>query len=394
MTCEDTYFIKILSDFLNEKKSVLQADIDWIKLLKLAKNHQVDGILFYQCKSFLPARIAKNLEERFASTLFYYKNREVLIDRIGESFTVNNIPFFWIKGMNVAQFYPQPALRTMGDCDLVIHPEDRDAAETILSGMGLSKKIAFTGKERGFTINHMNIELHHRLVYDEVITLPVQQRFFNNCWQYVKDGKPDSNFEFLFLLVHLRKHMLNEGVGIRQFMDLAVLVRYNQSLNWNWLSEKLQELKLYRFAETCFAMIDQWFGIKAPLNYKMPDSGFLKQATISILANGVFGFTNLSNKANGIMNEMRAFKGPRWLFRLMRVLEKSFPGYEFLKIGKPYQFLNGRPWLLPVAWVYRFHLMRLGKTTSASHIFGHIMTKNDLIDARETELRQWGLIDE
>jgi len=393
MKCEDTYFIQLLSDFLYERKSVSQIDVEWTRILALAKMHQVEGILFYQCKEFLPAHLASHLKNQFVSTLYCYKNRKLLIKKIDEFFTINSIPYFWIKGINVAQYFPQPALRTMGDSDLVVHESDKIRAEKALMDLGFSRKYEFTGKERGFSFNHIGIELHHKLVYEEIVSLSVHKDFFNDCWQYINDGKPDSSFEFLFLIVHLRKHMLNEGVGIRQFLDIAVLIKNNKSLNWNWISEKLQKLRLQSFAETCFGMIDYWFGIQAPIKYVMPNCEFQKKALEKILSNGVFGFDNSFNKSNGVLNEMRLFKGPVLLFRLSAIIRRSFPGYEYLLAGEPYRFLRGRPWLLPVAWGYRFYLMRLGKTNSASKIFDRIMTKKDVINARENELRQWGLID-
>ena len=90
---------------------------------------------------------------------------------------------------------------------------------------------------------------------------------------------------------------------------------------------------------------------------------------------------------------MRVYNGYRWLFRIKMFIERAFPSYDFLKTSEQYPFLTGRPWLLPIAWCYRFYLMLNGKTTSGKIIAKRIMQSNEVIEARDNELRQWGLID-
>lgn len=393
MADEKNFFIQVLSDHLNKRKTAFKENIDWSRVVRLSLIHQVDGILFYQCKEFIPKNEYVRLEQRYYSTIYYYKNREKLLAKIDKEFLANNIPYIEIKGLKIAKYYPVPGLRTMGDTDLVVHEEDRERASDVLSKIGFVHQYEFTGKERGFSSNHINVELHHRLIYDEVVSLVEHESFFNNCWKYVKHGELNHSFHFLFLLTHIRKHMMNDGVGIRQFMDLAVVIMNDSTLNWEWITEKLKDLQLLKFAYACFGMIEYWFGIKAPVEYIMRDEEFSKQATERVLKNGVFGFDDKDNRRNHIANRIRTYDGPKTLFRIKITIERAFPSYEFLRVSEFYRFLDGRPWLLPAAWCYRFYLMAKGKTTSVGSIFEGIMQSNEALEARDGELRQWGLID-
>ena len=74
MKREEVFFIQVLSDHLNETKTEAVTDIDWESILKLADQHELEGILFYQCKDFMPADLSAGLEESFVTTLFYYIN--------------------------------------------------------------------------------------------------------------------------------------------------------------------------------------------------------------------------------------------------------------------------------------------------------------------------------
>lgn len=392
MTQEQLYFVRVLSNHLSGQRSEPIIDVNWESIRELSRNHQVEGIVYYQCKDFMPTGVLAKYEHVFNTTLFYFKNREKSIEIIKRAFD-DDLPFFTVKGIEIAQYYPVPALRTMGDSDIVIHEKDKEKAGNILNNLGFKYKSEFVGKEQIYSYCGMDYDLHYQLVYDEPITMPEQKLFFNNCWEYVYNGKLEISFHFLFLLVHLRKHLMNEGVGIRQFMDVAVMVKNEKNLDWQWIVEKMIDLKLMKFAGICFALIDKWFEIKAPIEPVTLEDGFIERATEKIIANGVFGFEDKNNDSNNYANIVRQFRGPRWMARGAILFERLFPKYEYLRSGKSYKFMNNRPWLLPVAWGYRFYLMLNGKTTSGLEIMKRIATPNGLINTRENELREWGLIE-
>ena len=127
--------------------------------------------------------------------------------------------------------------------------------------------------------------------------------------------------------------------------------------------------------------------------YPRAEEEFAEQTTERILSNGVFGFQNINNRRNSVINQMQEYKGPIWMFRLKLTFERLFPSYESLRVGALYKFLDGRPWLLPVAWIRRIYYMALGKTTDGKDIMARIMTPDDMIEMRKSELRQWGLLD-
>ena len=386
-------FIRVLSDFLAGNTSNTVGEVDWNQIARLSRMHGVEGIVFQQCGASMPSDIRSSFEKTFYSTLFYYKNREKMMFEIAKEFMDNEIPFFEVKGMEVARYYPLPSLRTMGDSDIVVHKEDREKAISILLGMGFVYDHEYTGKERVYYRNGLNIELHHSLIYDEVINVPEQEFFFSKCWDYVNDGELDNSFHFLFLISHLRKHMLNSGAGFRQFMDIAAAAKNDSELNWKWIEEKLSEIKLRRFAQTCYGLIDEWFGISIPTDYPKLDQDFIILATNKVMNNGVFGFDDKSNRRNTMTNQMRKFNGPRWLFRISTLCKRMFPGYSFFRVSEEFKFLDGRPWLLPIAWYRRFCLRLKERPAVAGELLGQIMTPDSVVDLREEELKRWGLIE-
>ena len=79
--------------------------------------------------------------------------------------------------------------------------------------------------------NGLHFELHDLLIKNDEQATKKQLRFFRDLMPYVKENTLDWNYHFLFMIAHLRKHFLFSGVGIRQFMDIAVLIKDGPDLD-------------------------------------------------------------------------------------------------------------------------------------------------------------------
>lgn len=391
MNNEHAIFIKLLSDHLSGRKSEYITNVDWAILTSLAKAHQVEGIVFYQCKNYMPSEVYLLFERKFSSTVYYYKNRERVWQNVCHTLNDKGIPVLSIKGLEIANYYPVPSLRTMGDLDILVHLEDKEKAGDLLEQLGFIIKERNPYYDWQCSFNGLLFELHHNLLYQEAATRNAQSVFFNDYWNYEKDGRLDWSFHFLYLIAHLRKHLMNKGVGFRMFMDLAVVIQKVSTLDWLWIEEKLNELEMLRFAQTCFALIKYWFGISVPIEYPDLDAQFLEETTEKILTNGVFGFQDRSNDINNTINQLNNNGRIVFISRIKLFWKMLFPSYYNMANCSHYKFIRDRAWLLPVAWVYRLYRMIMGKTTSANTIIKRIMTSKNEINKREAELRKWGL---
>lgn len=380
MTTEQFFFLSVLSDHLHRKLTAIPATLNWNEISSIAKSHQVEGIIYYQCKqpSLLPG---------YSSTLFYYTNREKTISALTKRLSDEGIEHFIIKGASVATYYPVPFLRTMGDTDLVVQRENRGRTNEIMLELGFQNQSCFDDREWVYYKGNMEFELHDYLVYTEDVNQDKHVAFFNDFWKYVHDGELDPNFHFLFLLLHLRKHLMNSGVGFRQFMDVAVMMQ--QDLDWNWIAEQLRELELLDFCQTVMGLIKKWFDISAqvPFLTKEISEGFCEEATDAVFKNGVFGFDNVENNNNVVINANLSGKSG-----LVVAIHRLFPSYKTLCTVPHYSFLRGKPWLLPVAWLYRIaRTAAQGKTKNRMKFIADSFVDREKIEKRNEELKQWGL---
>ncbi len=393
MTQEQEFFIQLLSDHLAKRSTQRNDHVDWEKLAHISRIHQVDGIVFYQCREFMPSAVRSMFEQAFSATLYYFINRERDYNEIRNAFNTQGVSHFTIKGLEVAGCYPIPALRTMGDLDIIVQREDKEKAGRILELLGFAPGEKAPDYDWAYRHNGMLYELHHQFLYDEVVTRKDQASFFNNYWDYVKNGKLDWSFHFLFLLAHLRKHMMNSGAGFRMFLDIAAVIKADPGFNWHWIEEKLQVLGMEKFSKICFALIERWFQVKAPIHYPALEEDFAEKATEKIFANGIFGFQDEKNSQNAAANGILKHGNARNLSRVLMVLGHMFPKYIHMRYIPAYKFIDGKPWRLPVAWMYRFIRLMMGKTGGTKQFMEKVKTSNKDVDAREEELRQWGLIE-
>lgn len=369
--------IKIIGDFLNGRESEYTIDES---IINLAKVHEVQGIVYHQTHNAA-------LKSAYAYAIYSYQRRQILLNQIDRLFQKEHISYFLVKGTEISQYYPHPALKTMGDSDITVRLADKERAAELLIQAGFTEKEENRAlkSEWHFYKDSLAFELHHALLYggkdvgetenDEFLS------YFSKCWDYVEGNKLSPNFHFLYLLIHLRKHFMNKGVGIRQFIDLAVYTKAN--LDWRWIIHELQHLKIYSFAQKVFGMIYYWWKIKTPITEEI-DEDFCERATQMILSAGVFG-DETDNGENHLINQMR-----HGMTKVQFIKKWLFPSYENMIAYKDYYALRGKRYLLPVFWIYRFI------TKFKNYRSGTLLLSIDYkqIETRNQIFKEWGLMEE
>lgn len=388
MTLEQKFFLTILNNHLSKSKTEKIEGIDYKKLFDISFSQRMTAIVYYQCKDIIPEEYIGKFRSVFYVNLATYSKREELIEKIKDTFKEYNIKHTIVKGPFAADYYPVKALREMGDLDVVV--ENEEDAGRALESFGM-ERIPNTGtQEKEYQYKDLQIEIRETLVYKgSVIGEDKFDNFFDTIWEYVNDGELDENFHFLVLVRHLRKHMANGGVGFRLFYDLASQIKFNDSLDWNWIEEKLKELKIDEFASKCFAFIDKWFDIKAPILPIKLSEDFFDESTEIIFENGIFGFGNADNKGAFETNKIMVEKHPK-LAMIKNASALAFPPYE--KLRKKYDFIDGKPFLLPAAWAYRaVDSLLKGKGADGIKGIENEFVSNDKIEERKELYKKWGL---
>ena len=254
-------------------------------------------------------------------------------------------------------------------------------------------------------------EIHDVMFYEELSNKTDYRSYFSNVWNTavrterskISDGEaetfeyvPESDLHFLYTIAHTAKHVINNGMGFRAFLDMVFFCRNagkvdGKEPDWKWIIKELNRLQLYDFAATCFTLCEYWFGVKMPFRKESPDPAFIERTTEKIFRDGIFGLTNEDNigarSAKEIKRSDASYRKTAWKL----TLKKLFPPYEDMQLIPWYQWVDGKPWLLPVAWVYRWGYCLLHKSRKGMDALLEPYQKKKIIVEREDYLKSWGL---
>lgn len=392
---EKEFLIQVLSDHLKKRTTATPDNLNWHVMEKISRDQELSGIIYHQCKSSivqsdLPEEAKTNWRQGYLYNSYLYVTRLALLRKIDKEFQKENIAYVIFKGTEVAAFYPVPAQRTMGDLDLLVHPEDKPRAFEVLTRLGFTMKLQ-TSDEWIAEKNEMVIELHHRLIYDHSVELKNIQAWGDRAWEYTivqknkMQRKLDLTFHLVYVLLHLRKHLLANGVAFRQFMDVAVLAS-QPGINWKQVEVWLNELNLTKFSQTCFAFCERWFGITVQIGKIELKEDFYNDYTEKIFIGGMFGSNDPDIKNNTIFNKMHYGKSSDSGVSVF--IRHAFLPYKEM-CNLPYcDFLKGKPCLLPIAWCWRL-IYKVYKGNLIPLLKGAY--DDETIKKKEDMLSKWGL---
>lgn len=372
-------FISIISDFLNSKASKRNVNIDWSEMLKIAKLHEATGIVHYQCKEFIPIEFKNQFDQSIASTIYFYTNRVKEEQTLLRELRDAGINCIIIKGSAVAAYYPVPSLRTMGDTDVVV--DNAEIAHRVLIDAGYICKTKYAAYYK----RDLLFEIHDQIAHETAVNSREVCDFFNDYKRYIKGDELDWSFHLLFLIFHMRTHFFGSGIGIRQFMDIATVTKNNKDLDWSWIETELKELDLWSFSQKVFDLNHRWFGIDSPLPINPVDEDFYKEATVELCLGGVFG--HMENNARKVA--VNGKNHPK-LTMLMRAWKMVFVPYHNMILMPQYSFLIGKPYLLPVAWIYRgwLTIKKGGIKKTTQRISSNFVSQNE-IEGQKEYINKW-----
>ncbi len=397
------FFLICMSDLLHAKRTMVTEEIDWEELLKIARSQSLVAAIYYQCDRFIPKSIKKNYLRSYLAHIFISFMRKDEFKKLIACFKDANVNVICMKGSVFRDLYPIPALRSMGDIDCIIHESDRNAVDKIMcKELGYQK---FVDNHAVWTYWKENLyfEIHTHMFYEHLANDVNYVEYFDHIWENCHNAEvfevssdnlyiPDVDFHFIYLITHTAKHVTNKGSGFRPYLDMVLFVkRYKDQMDWGRIEKELKKLQLLQFAKTCFGLCKEWFGVDMPLKPGELDEEFVYQATEKAFNDGVFGLENKENTAANSAKELKRSHMPKAVASVMLTWKKLFPPYRDMQLVPWYSFVDGKPWLMPYAWVYRWFYVLKHKKDEGFDLLAEPFTKEDIIIEREKWLQKWGL---
>lgn len=400
MNATERFFLQILSDYVQGRSSEPPDEaLDWGQLYAIAQAHGLCGVVWFQCRAFPDGEqgSCSQLHGGFCADVFQDTCRELDQREVFNALSEAGIPFLPMKGTVLRRYHRVPQLRTMGDIDLVIYPEDRRRSHEVMLALGFRCEVDNHAVWR-YTRDVVIYEVHDHMMYEPLTNQIDYRSYFDCVWDHTSpDGdssrwEVDEDFHFLYLITHTAKHIVNKGSGFRSFLDMAFFVQQaGARMDWKAISDQLERLSLLEFARTCFALCERWFGVSMPIVSQELDERFFEEATRKVFRDGLFGLENEENQTGVSAKTIRRSKLPYWLTVIGMTWRKLFPPYQDMQLIPWYSFVDGRPWLMPAAWLYRFFYCARHKLRHSRQLLTEPYTKRRSIESREQFISSWGL---
>ena len=198
-------------------------------------------------------------------TLMYIEKRgkkiELLANGIVERLACEGLTAEVFKGPSVAKWYRKPEARSFGDIDIVVM-KGAERIEEVLRKWGIGYKREH--EDVVCMIERISVEFHHRRDY---VYCPKDNRVLQRL---VKEHPESAEVYLVCVMVHLRRHILTYGMGMKQVCDVAVMLR-NAELDMEYLSKIIRELHMERFCAALFGFLKRCLEVEVfPIE---PDCG-------------------------------------------------------------------------------------------------------------------------
>lgn len=241
---------------------------DWKQIYRIAKEQTVqvivaDGIETLPKENWPPKEIMLKFMMVKVKTSQMHTLLNTTLSQVVNALNAEGIPSVLLKGQGVAQNYRHPESRMCGDIDLYVGKKNFEKASDVICTLDptqFKEEIEQDALHRNFTINGTEIELHkhstssanqkQRRLINEWSKESLDNHFNDDSLPSVNFGQtsvsiPSADFNAVFLLHHAARHMITEGISLRQICDWTIFLhRHHTEINEAELQETLRKLHM------------------------------------------------------------------------------------------------------------------------------------------------------
>lgn len=337
---KENYFLELLRcSVTNEEFAFVLSTEEWGKIYDLAKQQTITGILLEGIKKCPKEKCPpKTILLQWFTKVEKIKKRNQELNQLASKITIkfrnDGFNTVILKGQGNALFYPNPLLRTPGDIDIWLDKSRNEITQYVRKYCP-NEEIVYHHAEFP-VMKACNIEVH--------FTPSWMNNYFKNrklqkLFQEFKEKQfthevslPDSKekiciptieFNRIYILLHIYRHLFDEGIGLRQILDYYYILKQECSEEEKKNSYKwIQKLGMQRFCCAVMYIMQEVFGLENKYLICAPSVKEGKFLLDEIMRAGNFG--KYDERIVRKQNESHLHKYIRKIKRNLRFI-KSYP---------------------------------------------------------------------
>lgn len=311
----------------------------WYRTFEIAKAQSLIGICFSAIER-LPAeqRPPKELLLAWYGATLQIENQNKRVTQCAQELCgllrSEGFKTCLLKGQGVALYYPNPLRRQSGDIDMWIRTADgsfeADRIRTI-------RYVRSRNPQAEVLYHHIDFEVFGKVPV-ELHFMPTWlfcrqsdkklQRWFEEekkmQFSHTRNGLhvPTDDFNAVFLLLHIAKHIFESGVGLRQIMDYYyMLASPGRDINVEKCCNMLKDLGVLKVARAVMYVLQEVFGLDDASLLCRPDARLGRFLLEEIMISGNMGFSD--PRHGSIAHESPMHKFCRKQTRIIRFFSLS-----------------------------------------------------------------------
>ena len=329
----------------------LMEQMDWHGLKLFAKKQKIVGVYWHAMQKHLKLKDDIVLDWMSSSVRISPTNKKVYKQcvEISGFFKKEGFRTCILKGQGNALLYPDAYTRNPGDIDIWVEG-GRDKVVDFICRVSHPKEVVYHDVDFPYT-DEITVEAHFIPAYLENPFLNKKlQKYIaevaDRQFQHIinaPDGigrfcVPTLDFNLVYQLLHLDKHLRTEGIGIRQIIDYYYLLKkwgespisqeYQQDI-----TKRLQEFKLTKFASAVMYIMHNVLGLEEQYLLVKPNEKEGKFLMDEILQSGDMG------RRDPRLSEMRKANGLRKFLKLEQFKLRLLKHYPYNVIWMPFHDL-------------------------------------------------------
>ena len=272
-------------------------------LLSESRKQAVDGVLLDGLSKVMvnDDSHCQKLKLQWIASALQLEKRNVLTNqcasKITDFFREGGYRSCVLKGQGVALLYPNPKLRRCGDIDLWVDGE-RDEVVNFIRSKGVKVYDIHLVHATADFFEEVPVEIHFRpsWMYNPFLDRKLQKFFaeqaseqFANFDESVGFAYPTIYFNLVHSMVHINRHIFEEGIGLRQLMDYYYILQHSTQQERNDAYKVLCSVGLKNFVGAVMYVLKQVFLLEDDLMLCNPNSELGFPLLDSIVAGGNFG---------------------------------------------------------------------------------------------------------
>lgn len=310
-------FFELIQVALGIRQSLSHVPVadEWNDLYQLAKRQSLVGVCFAAVQHLKQQRqeMEPKLYIKWMGIAVQIKQRNDVVNRectiLGRRLKEKGFNCSILKGQGVAQFYAEQlrSLRQCGDIDALLWKDGLNLEETRDAVIQFARSISkdAVGSEHHVSVHvfrYAEVELHYEPSY---FCNPLANRRFRRwCVEHRADMMwcdtlgcfiPNTEYNRVFLLSHIFRHYVSEGVGLRQLMDYYFVLIGTKSFDGAdtaMFQSVLKSFNMLNFAGAVMYVMREVFGMSEQNMVCKPNKRLGKKMLMHIMRGGNFGFHN------------------------------------------------------------------------------------------------------